>query len=27
VDPTQALRVDFFVPEDSVPPASLAPLA
>jgi citronellol/citronellal dehydrogenase len=27
VDPAQALRVDFFVPEDSLPPASLAPLA
>jgi citronellol/citronellal dehydrogenase len=27
VDPKQALRVDFFVPEDSLAPASLAPLA
>jgi len=27
VDPKQALRVDFFVPEDSLAPASLTPLA
>ena len=27
VDPTQALHVDFFVPEDSVAPASLSPSA
>jgi len=26
VDPTQALAVDFFVPDDSPPPASLAPM-
>ena len=27
VDPTQDLHVDFFVPEDSLSPASLAPLS
>jgi citronellol/citronellal dehydrogenase len=27
VDPTQALHVDFFVPDDSVAPASLRPRA